>query len=650
MSANLVYTGIVADDGTGDPLRVAFTKINGDMVELYSNVANLWANLDSFILATQTLDGVIYDQVGKSNDLSNASHNMAGYASNTANLTFAISNTVLSAWNLANVAYDFANTTVTRTSAIYNLTNASFDVANAAFGLANTVGPIAAGIVSNVTASFDRANSAYYLADEAYSLANAAEFWALSGIANAAAAYNFANGVSANTTAAYRVANSAYVVTNSSFGTTNAVYFKTNSAYAVANAGFDRANGAFAWANTKLANANGTVFAGSLVVPNTVIGGSIGYKSNAFWGTSNGIYVYYGYTAQPRTNSVYRAEALTGTGYSAFTESGNGVYAVSNTGPGISAYSNTGYGGYFYSSGGTPLWVGALVKSDANTEVVLERMSVTNTGILCFDSGYGYSAPAYGVRAWVNFDGTVGLPSLADLSFVANGSNNVMRIYITDPANNDIDVGSSVALLGTGNGTRYTYPAHAYSAIFASYLAVGNQNSYTPRDYVVQTVNQADGWFEVPYSSPGYGYWSTWFFWWWYWYYIYGWYVPSGYTFEGTLSIYRSKIRAAGGVSSINDLGSGRYQVNFSFQMPDSNYVVTGSASNPEAYGYDWRVSSTLGVRSQHSTFCEVSANHHWGGTGYWRLGFWWWWYWIWVPNYGTVTGPSKFLHVAIIR
>lgn len=46
-------------------------------------------------------------------------------------------------------------------------------------------------------------------------------------------------------------------------------------------------------------------------------------------------------------------------------------------------------------------------------------------------------------------------------------------------------------------------------------------------------------------------------------------------SFDGTGTV---NIRAASGVSSITDLGTGRYRVNLSPSMPDVNYAVSGQA------------------------------------------------------------------------
>ncbi len=45
--------------------------------------------------------------------------------------------------------------------------------------------------------------------------------------------------------------------------------------------------------------------------------------------------------------------------------------------------------------------------------------------------------------------------------------------------------------------------------------------------------------------------------------------------FRGTSTV---TIRRSGGVSSVSDLGVGRYRVNFNFTMPDNDYAITGVA------------------------------------------------------------------------
>ena len=273
-------------------------------------------------------------------------------------------------------------------------------------------------------------------------------------------------------------------------------------------------------------------------------------------------------------------------------------------------------------------------------------MIVDANGIVSFDSGYGYPSPVYGCRAWVNFDGTSQAASITGLTFSANATTHVLKVNLTDPANNGIFVDSTVYLKGVGNGTM-TRHTDGYYIVFGCWLALGCRTVDIARTYKVTSVNQAGGYFlcDYPDQVGYYGYWF-WFRWWWWWYYVYGWYVTVGYSYSGTCTLLRSKIRGSGGVSSVNDLTGGKYQINFDFEMPDTNYAITGTASTPEATSYDWKSYSFLGVRSQHTTFCEVSSNYSSGGPTYW---FWWWWLWY-VSWSGPGTYPATQIHVAIFR
>ena len=52
--------------------------------------------------------------------------------------------------------------------------------------------------------------------------------------------------------------------------------------------------------------------------------------------------------------------------------------------------------------------------------------------------------------------------------------------------------------------------------------------------------------------------------------------------FNGTGTV---AIRASGNVSSITDLGTGYYQVNFTTAMPDANYALLGTSRLPSQNG-----------------------------------------------------------------
>jgi len=49
-------------------------------------------------------------------------------------------------------------------------------------------------------------------------------------------------------------------------------------------------------------------------------------------------------------------------------------------------------------------------------------------------------------------------------------------------------------------------------------------------------------------------------------------------------------IRASSNVSSITDLGTGTYRINFATDMPDADYAVNLSGNNTSSYGYSFSV------------------------------------------------------------
>jgi hypothetical protein len=696
MAREIINTGTAANDGTGDTLRVSFNKTNNNFSELYNGVYNVTSNLANTIATNEVFhgevdlkSGIAFDTANEaffvanslqllaqtSAGLANSAANTANYAADLANVSFDLSNTLTTKVNItfsqANAAFDqsnlvyvFANTrgSAVNTAAAFGIANASFDKTNNSFLLANSALTYAFSAYDTANGAFDKGNTAFAaansLAAQAGVIANAGFFHANSGyiVANASfgrlntawsranAIYDHANNIQLFATYVSVHANSSYDTANGAFRVTNASYTTANAGYLVANGAFRVANAGFARANAALPNVDSAVFNGRLYTANTLYGGSLTNPANGVYGTSSN---WYGVYARSSGNHALKAES-TGNHDAIFTlaQAGNGVYGTATTGNGVVGFSNTGYGGYFYSANGTPLGSGYLKEADDGTLQIVDAVKVTSNGMLQFDSGFGYTANAYGVRAWVNFDGTSSVSSLANLPFTANGTTKVIRVTLTGLANNtpeynDIVVDSTVILVGTGNGVRTQHSTGA-TTTFAAYLAIGNRQSGVGRAYKVTATGP--NWFEAFYDSPGFGYWQVWFFWWWWWYYVYGWYVPSGFKFDGTCSIMRSKIRGSGGISSVNDLGDGKYQVNFDFEMPDTNYCVTGTASSGDYFNYDWRSSSYLGVRTMHTSFVEVSSNHGWGGGGYW------WWFW-WIPTWtGPGTYPAKQMHIAIIR
>lgn len=177
MTKEVINTGTVANDGTGDTLRASFIKTNNNFTELYFHHANNYANVfnlqNSVVSLSQTSNSTIslaqaaFNRANLSNDVVFVT---ASY--DTANAGFGKAN---DAYNLANAAYVYANTIIgesTNLIPVFTVTNAAFNFANsvstnttAAFNFAN-------GVSTNTSAGFAKANGAYVVANSAYDYAN----------------------------------------------------------------------------------------------------------------------------------------------------------------------------------------------------------------------------------------------------------------------------------------------------------------------------------------------------------------------------------------------------------------------------------------------------------------------------------------------
>jgi len=68
-------------------------------------------------------------------------------------------------------------------------------------------------------------------------------------------------------------------------------------------------------------------------------------------------------------------------------------------------------------------------------------------------------------------------------------------------------------------------------------------------------------------------------------------------------------IRGSGNVSSITDLGSGSYEVNFTTAMPDGNYAVTWEVDQVMPYVPNLQSSTSARVESRNSTNTNVDGS-----------------------------------------
>ena len=95
----------------------------------------------------------------------------------------------------------------------------------------------------------------------------------------------------------------------------------------------------------------------------------------------------------------------------------------------------------------------------------IEQMRVTSAGLLSFNSGYGSVAPAYGCRAWVNFNGT-GVVAIRDSGNVSSITDNGTGNYTVNFTTAMPDVNYSVVGNSsyTANGLRGSVWAESYAA------------------------------------------------------------------------------------------------------------------------------------------------------------------------------------------
>jgi hypothetical protein len=71
--------------------------------------------------------------------------------------------------------------------------------------------------------------------------------------------------------------------------------------------------------------------------------------------------------------------------------------------------------------------------TDTTTGTPTERMRITATGLLQFNSGYGSVATAYGCRAWVNFngEGTVAIRASGNVSSITDNGTGDYTVNFT---------------------------------------------------------------------------------------------------------------------------------------------------------------------------------------------------------------------------
>jgi hypothetical protein len=193
MAQQTINLGVAANDGTGDKLRTAFSKINSNFDELYAQETE--AN-DAFNRANLAYDqaNTAYGQANAAYVQANNAYVVANNSGNTARISVN-SNSTLSGKSL-----NFVNTATVTVTIEENFGNANISFTSSGSG--------------SSADAYNQANAAYDQANNAYSAANTANSNALVAYAQANDAYSAANTANTNALAAYGQANSAFDAAN----------------------------------------------------------------------------------------------------------------------------------------------------------------------------------------------------------------------------------------------------------------------------------------------------------------------------------------------------------------------------------------------------------------------------------------------------
>jgi hypothetical protein len=109
---------------------------------------------------------------------------------------------------------------------------------------------------------------------------------------------------------------------------------------------------------------------------------------------------------------------------------------------------------------------GTVRLGNGNSGSVTDVASFTSAGVFAFNSGYGSVAPAYGCRAWVNFNGT------GTVAITASG--NVSSI--TDNGVGDYTINFTTAL----SDANYNFVTNSSNTTSANILCIAQLNWDNP--------------------------------------------------------------------------------------------------------------------------------------------------------------------------
>ena len=209
MSQKIINVGSVANDGTGDTIRGAFTNVNANFTEVYSNISTLTAGLASIDTTQNTAISSAYNTT-----------NAAFFQANTGNTM---------AYNLSVSANAWANAVGTSGNSYANYVGASGNAYAVVVGSSGNTYTQAVGTAGNAYAvSVGTSGNAY-----AVSVGTSGNVYASILAANNAIGANaWANavGVSSNiwTQAVFTTLSNTSLI----FNTANAAYTKANTGFA----------------------------------------------------------------------------------------------------------------------------------------------------------------------------------------------------------------------------------------------------------------------------------------------------------------------------------------------------------------------------------------------------------------------------------
>lgn len=163
-----------------------------------------------------------------------------------------------------------------------------------------------------------------------------------------------------------------------------------------------------------------------------------------------------------------------------------------------------------------------LLKNGSNAgELTYSQATEDSTGTFAFNSGYGSSAPVFGCRAWVNFNGTAA-------GTFAGGTSTVTRV-----------AGSTTATITTfsPHGLLTGHSVYAASGVVAGTYTV--LSAPTSTQFTITT-------------------------------------VATTALSAAAITFNFAAIRGSGNVHSVAKNGTGDYTINFATLMPDASYAPIG--------------------------------------------------------------------------